>query len=196
MLPIWDRATRATSGQVRAFLQRRSIPSVWERSFRRPVASRRTCCPSVSAGQSRGGDLRRELKEQVAACLERSPGALPAGCRRYFRLTRKQAIATAGLGSCFYLDLPGLSPAFKTCRPHWVKSTGQASRGQRSTGSTLQRRLGSCRTPSDVISPVVIRFARVWANSGYQAVIQRGTARCGVAPRCPLCDVISEKASP
>jgi transposase len=44
-------------------------------------------------------DLWRELKEQVAACLERSLGALLASCRRYFdRLTREQALATAGLG--------------------------------------------------------------------------------------------------
>jgi site-specific recombinase XerC len=44
-------------------------------------------------------DLWRELKEQVAACLQRSLGALLASCRRYFDwLTRKQALATAGLG--------------------------------------------------------------------------------------------------
>jgi hypothetical protein len=44
-------------------------------------------------------DLWRELKEQVAACLERSLGALLRSCRRYFEdLSPKQALCTAGIG--------------------------------------------------------------------------------------------------
>jgi transposase len=44
-------------------------------------------------------DLWRELKEQVAACLERSLGALRESCRRYFRnLSPQQALRIAGIG--------------------------------------------------------------------------------------------------
>lgn len=43
-------------------------------------------------------DLWRELKRQIAACLERSLEALLASARRYFdRLTPAEALRTAGI---------------------------------------------------------------------------------------------------
>jgi hypothetical protein len=43
-------------------------------------------------------DLWRELKEQVAACLERSLDALLESCQEYFEtLSQKQALQTAGV---------------------------------------------------------------------------------------------------
>ena len=86
VLLIWDRAPWHTSGQVEAFLQKTS-------RFETHLLPPRS--PQANPVE----DLWRELKEQVAACLERSLGALLASCRRYFnRLTREQALATAGLG--------------------------------------------------------------------------------------------------
>jgi len=86
VLLIWDRATWHTSGQVEAFLEKAS-------RFETHLLPPRS--PQANPVE----DLWRELKEQVAACLERSLGALLASCRRYFdRLTREQALATAGLG--------------------------------------------------------------------------------------------------
>lgn len=86
VLLIWDRATWHTSGQVEAFLDKISRIDTHLLPPRSPQAN------PVE-------DLWRELKKQVAACLERSLGALLASCRRYFdRLTREQALATAGLG--------------------------------------------------------------------------------------------------
>jgi hypothetical protein len=44
-------------------------------------------------------DLWRELKDQVAACLERSLDALLESCCRYFQnLSPQQALRTAGIG--------------------------------------------------------------------------------------------------
>lgn len=86
VLLIWDRATWHTSGQVEAFLEKLDCFETHLLPPRSPQAN------PVE-------DLWRELKEQVAACLERTLGALQASCRRYFdRLTREQALATAGLG--------------------------------------------------------------------------------------------------
>jgi transposase len=86
VLLIWDRATWHTSGQVEAFLEKAS-------RFETHLLPPRS--PQANPVE----DLWRELKKQVAACLERSLGALVASCRRYFdRLTREQALATAGLG--------------------------------------------------------------------------------------------------
>jgi hypothetical protein len=43
-------------------------------------------------------DLWHQLKEQVAACLERSLDALLESCFRYFRnLSPQQALRTAGI---------------------------------------------------------------------------------------------------
>jgi transposase len=86
VLLIWDRATWHTSGQVEAFLEKID-------RFETHLLPPRS--PQANPVE----DLWRELKKQVAACLERSLGALVASCRRYFdRLTREQALATAGLG--------------------------------------------------------------------------------------------------
>ena len=90
VLLIWDRATWHTSGQVEAFLEKID-------RFETHLLPPRS--PQANPVQ----DLWRELKEQVAACLEaacleRPLGALQASCRRYFdRLTREQTLATAGI---------------------------------------------------------------------------------------------------
>jgi transposase len=86
VLLIWDRATWHTSGQVESFLEKLG-------RFETHLLPPRS--PEVNPVE----DLWRELKKQVAACLERSLGALVASCRRYFdRLSPEQALATAGLG--------------------------------------------------------------------------------------------------
>jgi len=54
--------------------------------------------PVRSAEANPMGDLWRELKEQVAACLKRSLDALLKSCREYFEaLSSKQSLRTAGL---------------------------------------------------------------------------------------------------
>ena len=86
VLLIWDRATWHTSGQVESFLDELG-------RFETHLLPPRS--PEVNPVE----DLWRELKKQVAACLERSLGALVASCRKYFdRLSPRQALATAGLG--------------------------------------------------------------------------------------------------
>lgn len=86
VLLIWDRATWHTSRQVESFLDELG-------RFDTHLLPPRS--PEVNPVE----DLWRELKKQVAACLERSLGALVASCRRYFdRLSPEQALATAGLG--------------------------------------------------------------------------------------------------
>lgn len=86
VLLIWDRATWHTSGQVESVLDELG-------RFETHLLPPRS--PEANPVE----DLWRELKEQVAACLERSLGALVASCRRYFdRLSPEQALATAGLG--------------------------------------------------------------------------------------------------
>jgi len=85
VLLIWDRATWHTSGQVESFLEELG-------RFETHLLPPRS--PEVNPVE----DLWRELKKQVAACLERSLGTLVASCRRYFdRLSPEQALATAGL---------------------------------------------------------------------------------------------------
>lgn len=86
VLLIWDRATWHTSGQVESFINEIG-------RFETHLLPPRS--PEVNPVE----DLWRELKKKVAACLERSLGALVASCRRYFdRLSPEQALATAGLG--------------------------------------------------------------------------------------------------
>lgn len=85
VLLIWDRATWHTSGQVESFLDELGRLD-------------RHLLPPRSPEANPVEDLWRELKKQVAACLERTLGALVASCRRYFdRLSPEQALATAGL---------------------------------------------------------------------------------------------------
>jgi transposase len=71
VLLIWDRATWHTSGQVESFLEKLG-------RFETHLLPPRS--PEVNPVE----DLWREPKKQVAACLERSLGALVASCRRYF----------------------------------------------------------------------------------------------------------------
>jgi len=85
VLLIWDRATWHTSGQVEAFLN--------------DIGRFDThLLPPRSPEANPVEDLWREFKKQVAACLERTLGALVASCRQYFdRLSLEQGLATAGL---------------------------------------------------------------------------------------------------
>lgn len=86
VLVIWDQATWHTSQQVEAFLDGIGRIETFLLPKRAPEAN-----PME--------DLWRELKEQVAACLERSLGALLASCRQYFEaLSPQQALRTAGIG--------------------------------------------------------------------------------------------------
>lgn len=85
VLLIWDQATWHTSGQVTEWLD--SIDRI--ETYLLPVRS-----PEANPME----DLWRELKEQVAACLERSLDALLESCREYFEaLSPEQSLRTAGL---------------------------------------------------------------------------------------------------
>jgi Transposase and inactivated derivatives len=84
VLLIWDQASWHTSGKVTEWLEKRGRIETCLLPVRSPEAN-----PME--------DLWRELKEQVAACLERSLDALLESCRRYFEaLSPKQALRTAG----------------------------------------------------------------------------------------------------
>lgn len=86
VLLIWDQATWHTSKQVQGALEDLGRFE----TFRLPKRS-----PEANPVE----DLWRELKEQVAACLERSLDTLRAQCERYFEtLTPRQALRTAGIG--------------------------------------------------------------------------------------------------
>jgi transposase len=86
VLLIWDQASWHTSKQVQGFLEDLGRFETLRLPKRAPEAN-----PME--------DLWRELKEQVAACLERSLDALRESCRRYFRnLSPQQALRTAGIG--------------------------------------------------------------------------------------------------
>ena len=86
VLLIWDQATWHTSQPVDAFLTDLDRFETFLLPKRSPEAN-----PME--------DLWRELKEQVAVCLERSLDALMAGCRQYFEaLSPEQALRTAGIG--------------------------------------------------------------------------------------------------
>ncbi len=86
VLLIWDQAPWHTSKQVQRFLEAQSRIETFRLPKRAPEAN-----PME--------DLWRELKEQVAACLERSLDALRESCRQYFEtLSPQQALRTAGIG--------------------------------------------------------------------------------------------------
>lgn len=86
VLLFWDQATWHTSQQVTEWLDAHARIQ--------PVL-----LPKRSPEVNPMEDLWRELKEQIAACLERSLGALLASCRWYFEaLSPKQALCTAGIG--------------------------------------------------------------------------------------------------
>jgi len=85
VLLIWDQATWHTSGQVSEWLDGTDRIETYLLPVRSPEAN-----PME--------DLWRELKEQVAACLERSLDALLESCREYFEaLSPEQSLRTAGL---------------------------------------------------------------------------------------------------
>ena len=86
MLLIWDQASWHTSKHVQGFIEDVGRFETFRLRKRSPEAN-----PME--------DLWRELKEQVAACLERSLDALRASCRRYFQnLSPQQTLHTAGIG--------------------------------------------------------------------------------------------------
>lgn len=86
VLLIWDQATWHTSRKVEAFLE--GIDRI-----------ETLLLPKRAPETNPMEDLWRELKEQVAASLERSLGALLANCRQYFEtLSPEQALRTAGIG--------------------------------------------------------------------------------------------------
>ena len=85
MILVWDQASWHTSGQVTEWLEETSRIE----TYLLPVRS-----PETNPME----DLWRELKEQVAACLERSFGALLESCHQYFdALSPKQTLRTAGV---------------------------------------------------------------------------------------------------
>lgn len=84
-LLIWDQATWHTSQKVSQWIEE----SDRIESYLLPVRS-----PETNPME----DLWRELKEQVAACLERSLEALLESSQQYFdELSGDQALRTAGL---------------------------------------------------------------------------------------------------
>ena len=84
-LLIWDQARWHTSKQVRRWLEGHERIETHLLPVRSPAAN-----PME--------DLWRELKEQVAACLERSLDALLESVHQYLgNLSGKQALRTAGL---------------------------------------------------------------------------------------------------
>ncbi|PEN04479.1 hypothetical protein CRI93_14960 [Longimonas halophila] len=86
VLLIWDQASWHTSKQVQDFIEDLGRFETLRLPKRAPEAN-----PME--------DLWRELKEQVAACLERSLEALRESCRQYFQtLSPQQALRTAGIG--------------------------------------------------------------------------------------------------
>ena len=82
---VWDQATWHTSKKVRRWLGDQDRIE----TYLLPVRSSET---------NPMEDLWRELKEQVAACLERSLEALLESCQQYFDdLSRENTLRTAGL---------------------------------------------------------------------------------------------------
>lgn len=85
MILIWDQASWHTSGQVTEWLEGKDRIETYLLPARSPRAN-----PME--------DLWRELKEQVAACLERSLDVLLGSCKEYFEaLSPEQALRTSGL---------------------------------------------------------------------------------------------------
>jgi len=82
---VWDQATWHTSEKVRRWLDDQGRID----TYLLPVRS-----PETNPME----DLWRELKEQVAACLERSLEALLESCQQYFdELSGENTLRTAGL---------------------------------------------------------------------------------------------------
>jgi transposase len=85
ILLVWDQASWHTSNEVTRWLE--SCDRI--ETYLLPVRS-----PETNPME----DLWRELKEQVAACLERSLDALFESCQEYFEApSQKQALQTAGV---------------------------------------------------------------------------------------------------
>lgn len=85
ILLIWDRASWHTSKRVGRFLDRHDRLEV-------------LLLPKRSPKDNPIEDLWRELKDRIAANLERSLEALKAACRKFFdELTPERALKTAGL---------------------------------------------------------------------------------------------------
>jgi len=85
ILLVWDQATWHTSKEVTRWLEKQDRIETYLLPARGPETN-----PME--------DLWRELKEQVAACLERSLDRLLESCHRYFEaLSPKQALQTAGV---------------------------------------------------------------------------------------------------
>jgi transposase len=85
ILLVWDQATWHTSKKVTRWIENTDRIETYLLPVRSPEAN-----PME--------DLWRELKEQVAACLERSLDALLESCQEYFEaLSQKQALQTAGV---------------------------------------------------------------------------------------------------
>ena len=85
VLLIWDQATWHTSNEVTQWLENQDRIE--------------TCLLPVRSPETNPmEDLWRELKEQVAACLERSLDRLLESCQEYFEaISPKQALRTAGV---------------------------------------------------------------------------------------------------
>jgi len=85
ILLVWDQATWHTSNKVTEWIENTDRIE----AYLLPVRS-----PETNPME----DLWRELKEQVAACLERSLDALLESCHEYFEaLSPKQALQTSGV---------------------------------------------------------------------------------------------------
>lgn len=85
ILLVWDQATWHTSNTVTEWIENTDRIETYLLPVRSPEAN-----PME--------DLWRELKEQVAACLERSLNALLESCHEYFEaLSPKQTLQTAGV---------------------------------------------------------------------------------------------------
>lgn len=85
ILLVWDQATWHTSNKVTEWIENTDRIE----TYLLPVRS-----PETNPME----DLWRALKEQVAACLERSLDALLESCHEYFEeLSQKQALQTAGV---------------------------------------------------------------------------------------------------
>jgi transposase len=85
ILLVWDQATWHTSNEVTRWLEKQDRIE----TYLLPVRS-----PETNPME----DLWRELKEQVAACLERSLDALLESCHRYFEaLSPKQTLRISGV---------------------------------------------------------------------------------------------------
>jgi len=85
ILLVWDQATWHTSNKVTRWIENTGRIETYLLPVRSPEAN-----PME--------DLWRRLKEQVAACLERSSDALLESCQRYFNeLSPKQKLQTAGV---------------------------------------------------------------------------------------------------